>query len=232
MSTYREIVYMILDLIKLNSDDAYYTEDHILYLVDKYRAYVLKSRYEKDQTGEISDNNYQTIDMDLEQYKDYVRTVDSFPEVSSVGKLRVFGNDMLNDEIAFVSPERFRYVGLNKYLYHVIYATVGPDNKIYLKSSNGQFKYLDKITIRGVFESPSEALKEANKDNPEFDVLDEIFPLEENLIPLVIDYITRELNYAAYNPEDDHNNAKDDLAGETVRGINYGRRRQYLGDQK
>ena len=136
MSTYREIVYMILDLIKLNSDDAYYTEDHILYLIDKYRAYVLKSRYEKDQTGEISDNNYQTIDMDLEQYEDYVRTVNSFPEVSNVGKLRVFSKDMLSDEITFVSPERFRYVGLNKYLYHVIYATVGPDNKIYLKLQN------------------------------------------------------------------------------------------------
>ena len=231
MTTYREIVYMILDLIKLNSDDAYYTEDHIIYLLDKYRAYILKSKYDKDPTGELSDTNYQTITMALEPYEDYVRTVNGFPEPSSIGKLRAFSGDMLKDEITLVSPERFRYVGLNRYLYHIIYGTMGPDDKLYLKSSNGQFKYLDNITVRGIFESPSEALKEANKDNSDFDILDEIFPLEENLIPLLIDYIVRELNPAAYNPEDNKNNAKDDLAGLTVKNVNYGKRPKGLEEQ-
>ena len=45
MNTYREIVYMILDLIKLMSDDAYYNEEHVLYLVDKYRMFVLDKKY-------------------------------------------------------------------------------------------------------------------------------------------------------------------------------------------
>ena len=38
MNTYREIVYMCLDQVKLISDDAYYTQDHIIFLADKYRA--------------------------------------------------------------------------------------------------------------------------------------------------------------------------------------------------
>ena len=38
MSTYREIVYMVLDELKLESDDAYYTQDHVIFLINKYRA--------------------------------------------------------------------------------------------------------------------------------------------------------------------------------------------------
>jgi hypothetical protein len=42
MSTFRDIVYMIMDELKLSSDDSYYTEDHIIFLISKYRAFLLK----------------------------------------------------------------------------------------------------------------------------------------------------------------------------------------------
>ena len=42
MSTYREIVYMCLDEIKMVSDDSYFNQDHIIFLADKYRAFLLK----------------------------------------------------------------------------------------------------------------------------------------------------------------------------------------------
>jgi hypothetical protein len=42
MTTYRELVYMVLDELKAKSDDFYYTEDHIIFLLDKYRAFLLK----------------------------------------------------------------------------------------------------------------------------------------------------------------------------------------------
>nr|DAU83961.1 MAG TPA: Structural protein [Crassvirales sp.] len=45
MSTYREIVFMIMDELKLSSDDSYFTEDHIIFLASKYRAFLLKQRY-------------------------------------------------------------------------------------------------------------------------------------------------------------------------------------------
>ena len=40
--TYREIVYMILDEIKSVSDDAFFTEDHVIFLAGKIRAFLLK----------------------------------------------------------------------------------------------------------------------------------------------------------------------------------------------
>ena len=45
MNTLREMVYMVIDQLKNLSDDSYYTEEHIIYLLNKYRALLLKQRY-------------------------------------------------------------------------------------------------------------------------------------------------------------------------------------------
>ena len=58
---------------------------------------------------------------------------------------------------------------------------MGPDKRLYLKSSNPQFKYLEEATFSGIFEDPTEV----NAD-PNTDTLDMEFPLEEALIPDVI----------------------------------------------
>ena len=44
MSKYSELVYMVLDELKGMSDDFSFTEDHIVFLLDKYRAFILKQR--------------------------------------------------------------------------------------------------------------------------------------------------------------------------------------------
>ena len=44
MSTYRELIYMSKDLLKLKSDDSYYTNEHILFLLDKVRAVLLEQK--------------------------------------------------------------------------------------------------------------------------------------------------------------------------------------------
>jgi hypothetical protein len=66
MSLYKEVIYLISDELKLSSDDAFYTNDHLLYLIDKYRAFLLKQRY-SDIKKQIPDNNYQTICLDLQE---------------------------------------------------------------------------------------------------------------------------------------------------------------------
>ena len=45
MSTYKELTYMVLDELKLSSDDAQFTEDHVMFLLNKYRTFLLKQRY-------------------------------------------------------------------------------------------------------------------------------------------------------------------------------------------
>jgi len=42
MATYKEIAYLVLDELKLASDDRYFELEHVVFLLDKYRSYVLK----------------------------------------------------------------------------------------------------------------------------------------------------------------------------------------------
>lgn len=64
MNKYKDVVYMILDELKIQSDDSIFTEDHIIYLINKVRPLLLENKYKKAQ--DISDSNYQTICLDLE----------------------------------------------------------------------------------------------------------------------------------------------------------------------
>lgn len=68
MSTYRELIYFCLDAIKAYSDDAIVTEEHVRFLLDKYRSYLLKQKYEKDPRRQVPDSNYQTIVLDMAQW--------------------------------------------------------------------------------------------------------------------------------------------------------------------
>ena len=45
MATFGEITYMVLDMLKELHDDAYYTEEHIIFLAGRYRSFLLKQRY-------------------------------------------------------------------------------------------------------------------------------------------------------------------------------------------
>ena len=64
MSTYKEIVYSVLDEIKSISDDSLFTEYHVIFLAEKYRTFLLKQRY-SDIKKQIPESNYQTIRLDL-----------------------------------------------------------------------------------------------------------------------------------------------------------------------
>lgn len=230
MSTFREAIYMVLDLLKLDSDDAFYTEEHVAYLLDKYRAYVLKSKHDEDKMGPLADSNYQTVELTLEEYMPvdccaqfgrYLRSVEEVPDTMTISHARVFAPDYFTGEITFVSPERFKYTGLNKYLRNFVYATIGEDNHVYIKSCNPQAYYLESVKIRGIFESALEMAELiADKSEDCTSYLDTDFPLESNLIPLVIDYVFKVLSEPEYRPEDDENNAHDDMEGKVVRGVN------------
>ena len=65
-----EIVSMCLDELKLISDDSHFVEEHVIFLADKYRAFLLAQRY-RDIKKEIPDSNYQTICIDLQPYNPF-----------------------------------------------------------------------------------------------------------------------------------------------------------------
>ena len=116
--------------------------------------------------------------------------------------------------ITYVSRERMRYVGTNKWLKNIIYTSKGPDGYLYFKSSNPQFLYLKKVKMTGIFEDPDKAAElECNSNNNlECDVLDREFPLEEGLVASVIELVIKYLSGAVYRPKDQENDANDDLS--------------------
>ena len=222
MSTYRELVYLCLDELKLHSDDAVFTEDHIIFLLNKYRALLLKQRY-SDIKKQIPESNYQNVCLDLIQVPAisgepceggvYLRSKEKVPFLMKIGNPRVYPIDYYQGEITYVSRDRMRYVGYNKYLQNIIYASLGPDNYLYFKSFNPQFLYLEKVRMTGIFEDPNIASQlQCDKSDSSCSILDTTFPIEEALIPPMVELIVKELLGAEYRPEDLNNDSKDGLS--------------------
>ncbi len=223
MATYKEIVYLCLDELKLTSDDSHFVGEHVLFLADKYRGLLIKQHY-KDIRKEIPESNYQTICVDLKQVNaidgtpctgaDYMKSLQEIPNMMQVGKQKISSLDYFQGNFAYTNNERFKYVGNNKYLKNQIYGTIAPDNHLYLKSSNPQMYYLEKVKVTGIFEDSSKAAElqcpGASGEKP-CDVMDMEFPIEEALIPPMIELIVKELSGHAYQPADNENNATDDL---------------------
>lgn len=229
MSTYKELVYMVLDELKLYSDDALYTEDHVIFLLGKHRTFLLKQRY-SDIKKQIPESNYQTICLDLIEVPAisgepceggiYLRSKEKVPFLMKIGIPRVYSVDYYQGEITYVSRDRMKYVGYNKYLQNIIYASIGPDNYLYLKSFNPQYLYLEKVRMTGIFEDPKAASElqcpDENGDTT-CDILDMTFPIEDALIPPMIELIVKELLGAEYRPKDNENNSTDDLSDVTTK---------------
>ena len=221
---YKDIVYMVLDEIKSTSDDAFFTEEHVLLLVNNYRNFILKQRY-SDIKKPIPESNYQTICLNLIQVpaiagvpcegSTFLRSKEKVPFMMKIGTPKVYPINYYLGEITYVSRERMRYVGYNKYLQNIIYASLGPDNYLYLQSSNPQYLYLEKIRLTGIFEnieSVSDLLCDDSGDSINCDIMDKTFPIEDALVPPIIELVVKELLGAEYIPKDETNDAKDELS--------------------
>lgn len=222
MSTYKELVYMCLDELKSITDDALFTEDHVIFLLGKYRNFILKQRY-SDIKKQIPESNYQTICLDLEKVPAilgepctggyYLRSIQQVPFLMKVATPKVYPIDYFQGNITYVSRDRLKYVGYNKFLGNIIYTTIGPDHYLYFKSSNPQYLYLEKINVTGIFEDPVKASElQCNKKGEDCDIYNKEFPIEAALVPPLIELVVKELTVAQYKHEDKNNNAEDDLS--------------------
>ena len=224
MTTWRELVYMVLDLLKIHSDDSKFTEDHVMYLLSKYRAFILKQMSTNKNNGitnEPSESNYQSYDVNLSKYTSkvehlnnkwlYLKSTDTVPNILDIGHISIYPLNYFDGDITYISRERFKFVGHNRFLSNIIYATIGPDNYVYLKCVK-EVPIINSVKIDAIFESPKEV---EGKDSYE-GMLDDTFPTEDALIPSILELVLRDLTNGLYKPSDDINDAADalsDLAG-------------------
>lgn len=214
----KELVYMVLDEIKGLSDDFTYTEDHVIFLLNKYRTSLLKQKY-KDDKSTMHSSNFQTMslalnnslkNMDYLLERQYKKSTERVPNLLTEKGVRVYPNTQFldNADIAFITEDRMRYVGYNKYLKNAVYATIH-DNYLYITSRILDQLELEDVCLSAVFEDAVEAIKAINGD---VDLLEEDFPIEDSLTSILIQSVVKELLGAAYRPKDQQNNANDDLA--------------------
>lgn len=218
---WREITYMIMDELKLSSDDAYFTEDHISFLVSKYRAFLLKQRY-SDIKKPIPESNFSTICLDLIEVPaisgepceggTYLRSTNKIPFMMRSSMPKVYPIDYYQGEITYVDRNRMKYVGYNKYLSNIIYCSLGPDNYLYFKSVNPQYLHLEKVKVTALFSDIEETFTlQCNEDGKICDLMDAEFPLESSLVPPLIQLVVQELSRPVYSPSDEKNDANDNL---------------------
>lgn len=211
--TYRELIYMCLDEIKLVSDDSYITEDHILFLIGKYRSFLLKQKYEKSNMP-VAKSNFQKY-MVKPNGVPAGNTSGSVPKLMNIAQPIVFTDPRgivgENEYYTYVPFHRFKFVGNNKYLSNIKYCTVDFNNSLQLKYSKDQTTGRsiipeDTFTIWAVFEDIIAV--EGGLDNINYD---HECPIESDLVAGVLELVVKDVLGMAYRPQDKANNGSDEL---------------------
>lgn len=227
MTTYREAIYMCLDLIKGTSDDFSYTEEHVAYLLDKFRALLLKQRYGNTRKREIPYSNYQTVEMNMQlsafEANSYYVCTPNIPYTLQIGipKISVATDHYGDVNLEYVSRERLPFVGNNRYLQNFWYCAIDERNRLCLKTSSvrlfedyeavSENTLIPTLTFRitALFENPRNLQDISDTAD---DYLDKILPIEEGLVTTLVELVVKELLGASYRPADIDNNNVDDNA--------------------
>lgn len=224
MATYRQIVYMVLDEIKAFGGDSDITEEHVIFLANNYRLFLIEQKRKQEGEQALAQSNYQTICLDVEPTPAidglpceggyYLKSKQDIPELVSGTEPKVYPSDYFNTRISYITRDRMKFVGFNNYMQNITYATKGLDDRLYMKSNNPQFLYLEQVKFAGIFEDTEKAAELScdSKEGGPCDIMDKEFPMETTLIPQMIQLIVKELLGAEYRPKDTENDDKDALA--------------------
>lgn len=224
--TFRQIAYAISDFSKTISDDSIITIDHILFVMSKYRNYILNSQF-ANMKKQPSDSNYQQICVELSAdncvpdfcgKENVLRSVEKVPYMMvNLGAHTVYPPaGFMYGNFQLVGNTQFKYTGNSPFLKSIVYVTIGPDDHLYLKSKNDDFMNLTKVMLSAIFEDPeSAALMECNacgEPTDDCELIDKRFPLDDSYLPLLMQLCVRDITGAAWKPSDSDNNASDDLS--------------------
>lgn len=216
--TYKELVYMALDALKIHSDDSKFTEDHVIFLLNKYRAYALKQKYSKTLEG-VNNRNYQLINVEILMKHGFFiggthySSARAIPNILDIALPKIELSSFNTQEIVFIPNNRFKYVGNNKFLSNIVYTCIGNDKHLWVKVNNDILGSNYRLYLYAVFSNPLEV---DDYNDETVDILDREFPMEEDLVPGVLELVLKDLTNGIYKPSDNTNDAQDalsDLAG-------------------
>lgn len=218
---------MVLDLLKETSDDAFYTDEHVVFLANHLRAYLIERKYRRSRNtpfASVSDQNKQQICIDLEKTDMlpggcggyWLKSTEKIPDMVDVSEPTLSTpSDMLFSAVTWIAPERMPYIGYNKWLKNIIYAAKSTDGYLYLTGQSPYFQHLEQLKMEAVFNDAEAAAAmscEADSSSGECVFMDSTFPLEDALVMSCIEMIVQEIAGSRYAPEDKENDASDELS--------------------
>lgn len=212
-----EVIYYCLDAVKAISDDSHVNEDHVLFLLSKYRAALLQQYHNVKKP--ITETNYQTITLTLNTVEKLFGTVgpklksnEIVPTIIPILKPTVLlFNGFESEVIEYVPYSRLKSTGYNKWKRNFIYSAIGPNGHLYLSFANPQAQYLETIQFKAIFEDFEKVYDLQYKDQ-DYDIMEQEFPFEHAMIPDLIARVVKDILGTAWRPADQKNNASDDLA--------------------
>lgn len=212
MKTYREIVFMVMDSLKILSDDSSWEVEHIIDKVNRYRAMLFKQRY-IDKKKEIPQAFYQKLNVrfNASLSNGAFKSIAKIPNLIDNGMVSTYSylspNVATGQKLAMVNQDKFTVVGFNKWTGMFVYVTIGVDGYMHQKSTallNPQD--IDYFTI---LDNPFDAY-DFNGTSVS-DILDIDFPCDETLTQAIMDLVVNELSKLMALPVDLQNNGKDDI---------------------
>ena len=139
MRTYRELVFSVLDSVKIFSDDSVWETDHIVSLLTKHRVLLFTQKY-KGKKVEIPFAYYQRLNVYFDTsynggltYKS-IKQLPNILDITNLWQYTFVHNDgMRTENLNFINPQKFKVVGYNKWLKGQVYITIDLDNYMYAK---------------------------------------------------------------------------------------------------
>lgn len=242
MKTYRDMIFIILDELKIMSDDSVWEYEHIVALLNKYRAMLIKQRY-LDKKVPMPSAFYQRLKLsfDINFYRGKVfKSKKRLPPVTGNSMLSLhtflFMDNGYQLNVNLINSQQFRVISYNRWPSKEIYGTLANDGYMYIYSparaiipvfaDNNNDIIIEedvagKILVSEVFKSQI-LYYDTILDNPldiiEFNdltidsFLDVEFPCDESLSQVIVSLCLDELSKAMMIPKDEVNNANDDTA--------------------
>ena len=228
MATLNEISYDLLSIVRPHlSDDSAIDIRQIKYWINTTRALLVRQEMNKKRT--IDADLVQTLCAALEEVTPsdccvdlpcdkVLRTVLEIPETIELYNkeaiLRVAGINKLKKPFSYVDYLRVPFVGSGRFNKDNIYAFIHSKHMYLYSPGNPEYRFLESVSIRGVFEDPEAAgvFNECN-DSPCYNDESQ-YPMKAWMIPALKELILKSnlmIQAQAEQVGDESNNASSDI---------------------
>lgn len=225
--TLDKIVYDVREGLNQFSDDSEISDEYIIYLYNIKRSKYLRQELNNfNRTFPLSVQQKLCIEMEevsanecnqeLECEK-IMKSTKPLPKTLELHTKSSLVNVKPTNRIAlpfsFINKERITMLEGAPYS-KSIYSFLDSDGHLYIYSKNEEYKFIECLTVTGIFEDPLELINfkdccKCEEPSPCYDEMTSDYPLQPHLIDLIRNEIIQQLVAKLQIPEDKTNDSND-----------------------